>query len=59
MLLFQLEVKRQVEDFRRQKEEEEREQEVEELLRAEIEKEEKRRISQLEISRFRERVRST
>ena len=52
----QIEVKVRVEELRRQRKEEDRQREVEEMFKAEMEKEEKKRLAHQEIARFRERV---
>ena len=52
----QIEVKVRVEELRRQRKEEDRQREIEEMFKAEMEKEEKKRLAQQEIARFRERV---
>ena len=52
----QLEVRAKVEEFRKQKQEEDRQREIEEMFKAEMEKEARRRVAQQEIVRFRERV---
>ena len=53
---MQLEIKKRVEEVRMIKQMQERQKEEEDELRSEIEREEKRRMAQQEIARFRQRV---
>ena len=59
MFSLQLEIKKRVEEVRMIKQMQERQKEEEDELRSEIEREEKRRMAQQEIARFRQRVYSS
>lgn len=58
-LPLQLVIKRKVEEFRKQREEEDRQRQLEDIFIAEAEKEERRLLAQQEIVRFQERVKTS